>query len=152
MKKQPASSFRTLHITAHDVTCRNSAYLIFTAVSNSNFQRQKCCLELLATEYLILNPRSQEFRHSDLWGAFANIGKIEYYFRHVCLSHRMEKDRLTLDEFSWNLRTSRKPVKKIQVSSKSGKNKVYFTWSLWTFMITRRWIPFRMRNISGKIL
>jgi len=39
--KKAASSFSTLHITAHDVTSRNTAHFIFTVVSNSNFRDRK---------------------------------------------------------------------------------------------------------------
>jgi hypothetical protein len=41
IKRETASSFRTLHITVHGVTSRNTVFFIFTIVSNSNFTYRK---------------------------------------------------------------------------------------------------------------
>jgi hypothetical protein len=44
----------------------------------------------------------------------------------------------------------RNSVEKIKISLKSDKNNWYFTWTLFTFVSSSRWILLRMRNILDK--
>jgi hypothetical protein len=83
----------------------------------------ECDIQNLAGETRTYNPKM-----SFLVGAFAKLRKSDYYLHHVCPSVRIEQLCFHWADFHEILYFNifRKPVEKIQVSLKSGKNKGYF--------------------------
>ena len=57
--RQTASSFRTPHMTAHDVTSRNTAHFTLTVVGNSKFRDRKAAQNCWRRNTLSYNPPSE---------------------------------------------------------------------------------------------
>ena len=107
---------------------------------------QQCCQYICHSKTFICLRKPIHIKYEYILGAFAELWKATITF---VVSVRMEELGSHWMGFEDLIFEFSKHCRKSQISRKSDRNNVYFTWRLFTFMASR-WIRLRMRNVSDK--